>query len=119
MARKKKQKLVIEIIPGAVWTSADKTLFRKTDLWINFRNKIIKERKKCELCGYTKRMTTHHIYMNDSAESYSDLRDERFKCLCQGCHKTIHRIFKSYTKKKDPIVPDPRFEIILNEFIKL
>ena len=116
---KKKKEVEITFQPGDIWSSADKTKFRKTNLWIEFRNRIIKERgNKCELCGFEKRNTLHHIHMNDSAESYTDLRSERFKTLCMGCHKFIHRLWSSYKRKKDPIKPDPRLEIILNEFIK-
>jgi len=117
MGRKKKE-LIITIKPGEIWDSAQKTLFRKTRLWTEFRNKLVKERKRCELCGYEKRLTAHHIYMNDSAESYSDLSEKRFKILCSGCHKFIHRVWSSYKRKKDPIKPDIRFEVILNEIIK-
>jgi len=116
MARKKKE-IIIEVKPGDVWDSAQKSLFRKTQAWITFRNKVVKERNCCELCGYNKRLTLHHIYMNDSAESYSNLSEERFKVLCSGCHKFIHRVHKSYTRKTNPIKPDPRFEIILNELV--
>jgi len=118
MARKKKKELVIEWVAGDVWDSATKTLFRKTKSWIDFRNRIIKIRKKCEFCGYERRLTAHHIYMNDSAESYTNLQEERFKTLCSGCHKFLHRVWSSYKRKKDPVQPDPRFEVLLNEFIK-
>ena len=114
----KKKEILIEIRPGDIWDSATKTLFRKTKAWIEFRNRIIKEREKCEICGYNKRLTLHHIEMSDRAESYSKLEDNRFKVCCAGCHKYIHRLFASYTRKKDPIKPDPRIESLLNEFVK-
>jgi len=117
MARKKKEITIIWKL-GDIWTSADKTIFRKTKDWINFRNKMTKLRGKCELCGYEKRLHVHHIHMNDSAESYTDLREERFKVLDSRCHKYLHTLWTSYKRKKDPIKPDPRLENILNEFIK-
>jgi len=118
MARKKKKELVVTWVAGEIWDSSQKTLFRKTKTWVEFRNRIVKQREKCEFCGYGKRLTCHHIYMNDSADNYTNLQDERFRILCSGCHKWVHRVWSSYKRKKDPIRPDPRFEVILNEFVK-
>jgi len=117
MGRKKKP-IVIEYNDDDIWDSVTKTKFRKSFDWIVFRNRIVKERKVCECCGYQRRLTLHHIYMSDSAKSYADLKDERFKVVCSGCHKYLHRIWSSYKRKKDPIKPDPRLEELLNEFIK-
>ena len=121
MAKRKKldeTELLNNLMKKDVWSSEDKTLFRKLKIWIEFRNRIIKERGHCELCGYEKRATLHHIHLNDSAESYSNLLPERFKVLCNGCHKFLHRVYSSYKRKKDPIKPDLRFESILNEMIQ-
>ena len=117
MAKKKKE-LVITFDDDTIWDSAAKTLFRKTATWIDFRNKVVKERKVCELCGYEKRLTLHHIHLTDRAVDYANLIPERFKVMCSGCHKYGHRVFASYIRKKNPIKPDPLFEEILNKFYK-
>jgi hypothetical protein len=115
---KKKKEISFEFGENDTLTSKDKTLFRKTNTWIEFRNKTIKNRgNKCELCGYNRRLTLHHRHLNDSAKSYTDLREERFRVLDQGCHRWLHRVERSYHKKKDPIVPDPRIKDILDEYI--
>jgi len=118
MAKRKKE-IIIEYDDETVWNSAEKTLFRKTEIWTSFRNKIVKERGVCELCGYQRRLTLHHIHLTDKAKDYANLIPERFKVMCSGCHKFGHRVFASYKRKKDPIQPDSRFEEILNEFYKV
>ena len=118
MAKKRKE-ITIIFDENTIWTTGDKALFRKTKPWIEFRNRIIKTRKKCELCGYNKRMHLHHIYLNDKAADYANLDETRFKTLCSGCHKFLHRCYGSYIRKKDPVQPDPRFEVLLNEFVKI
>jgi len=119
--RKKKytdEAILKELSNKKFWSTNDKTLFRKTTIWTNFRNKIVKEREHCELCGFEKRLTLHHIYLTDKAEDYQNLISKRFKVLCSGCHKWGHRVWSSYKRKKNPIKPDKRLEEILNEFFK-
>jgi hypothetical protein len=117
---RKKKEIEFKFGVSDTLTSKEKSLFRKTKLWTDFRNKIFKDRNHtCEICGYDKRPTLHHIYLNDKAESYTNLSPERFKVCCSGCHKWLHRIERSYHRKKDPVTPDPRIEQIINEFIVL
>jgi len=116
--KRKKKEIVIEFDENTIWTSEDKTLFRKTKDWIDFRNKIVKEREICEFCGYERRLSAHHIYLTDKAIDYTNLVPERFKVVCSGCHKFLHRVWSSYKRKKNPIHPEKRFEEILNDFIK-
>jgi hypothetical protein len=116
MPRKKKEDPIINYT--GILTSKEKSIFRKTKQWIEFRNATIQKKgNKCELCGYEKRLTLHHIYLNDSAESYTNLSEERFKVLDANCHKWLHQIERSYHRKKNPTEPEDRIKSILDEFI--
>lgn len=88
-----------------VWNTAQKSKFRKSPVWIEFREKLKTERCTCELCGNdnTKKLVVHHRYLNDDSRSYSNLSPERFLVLCQLCHKYIHRLAASANRKKNPI----------------
>ena len=114
----KKKEIVITWKVGDVWSSADKTRWRKTKDWKDHRNNLIKEKKVCELCGYEKRLTVHHKVQSNLAEDYVNLKNNRFKVLCSGCHRYLHRVWASYVRKKDPIKPDKRLEKILNDFFE-
>lgn len=63
--------------------------YLNTQHWKQFRDKIIKSRKKCECCGAIEQiMNVHHI-------SYSNIgkeKDRDVALLCINCHKYIHDI---------------------------
>lgn len=63
--------------------------YLKTQHWKQFREKIIKERKFCEICKNVEYiMNVHHIsYKNIGKEKKSDVA-----LLCNDCHKYIHKI---------------------------
>jgi hypothetical protein len=118
MGKRKKEELPTEFKPEDTLTSKEKSSFRRTKKWIEFRNKTIKARgNKCELCGFEKRLTLHHVHLNDNAISYTTLTEDRFKVLCSHCHKFLHLVERSYHRKKNPIIPDGRLQSILDEYI--
>lgn len=88
-----------------VWTSKDKTAFRKTKEWIEFRNALIKERRFCEVCGNNLRLQCHHRHLNDKPEEYSNLSPERFAVLCFSCHNYFHKLSRTLNRKKNTPVP--------------
>jgi hypothetical protein len=48
-----------------------------------FRDEIIREKGKCEICSSKNRLELHH-------EEYTEDKG-KVKVLCQSCHKKIHR----------------------------
>lgn len=78
--------------------------YLKSEHWACFRNKIIKERIKCEKCGSDKKLGIHHL-------SYKNLGNEKKEdviLLCFVCHlikehkaKPKERKVKFIKKKKE------------------
>ena len=52
-------------------------------IWKEKRDKIIKERRKCERCGSTKDLHVHHI------KGLRSEMPEDLELLCRKCHKKI------------------------------
>lgn len=61
-------------------------VYLQGDHWKNFREKTIKERKKCEHCGTEKNLIVHHkSYLNLGSEKPEDVL-----VLCDDCHREVH-----------------------------
>lgn len=119
MAKRKKAELEIEIKPGETWTSAQKTHWRKSKKWLDFRLEVIKERKVCECCGSGNGgLTLHHHYLTDKAEDYINLDKSRFHVLCNVCHRFIHSRSRTIERKKNPPIPLQQLKEIINKFIE-
>lgn len=57
-----------------------------TPHWLNIKNEIYQMHRKCQICGATKNLDTHHItYQRIGHEKKSDLR-----LLCHDCHFLMH-----------------------------
>jgi hypothetical protein len=70
-------------------SSKEKTEFRKTKRWLNFRSEMIAAHNNtCDCCGMKKKkgLTLHHKYK----KNYDLLEPERFLVLCNQCHKFLH-----------------------------
>lgn len=83
--------------------SKDKTKFRQTRIWKEFRFRMIQEADyTCELCGthYTparRRMLQLH---HRDPEHYDVLDAEKFCVLCSQCHDLTERIAKKIRSKQ-------------------
>lgn len=89
----------------------DKTKFRQTTLWKNWRKKLIQERGcYCECCGKkTKNLQCHH--KDESVENYQILEPERFSLLCSQCHKCVESLAQ--------IKPENWYKIRRKEWVEL
>lgn len=94
--------------------SREKTKFRNSKEWHNFRQSIIESRgSRCECCGRilpSGKLQLHHI----KPENYTDLNPDNFALLCSYCHEDVERLSKMKLKtrlqiKKDYIAPFERF----------
>lgn len=70
--------------------NAEKTAFRRTAEWKNFRSGLLLERGNyCQCCGVkSKKLELHHMAEWD----YQNLDKERFVFLCTSCHKEVSRL---------------------------
>ena len=69
--------------------------FLKSPYWLRLRKEVLKQRNKCEDCGYTKRLQLHHQYYYRFGRSV--LYHERdfpdiFVVLCNDCHMKRHSV---------------------------
>lgn len=77
-----------------MYTQKNKTKFRASKKWKEFRDKKRKEQKVDPITGakLTRMANLHHLDLNE--EHYEDLSDEsHFVFLNQAMHKTVHALF--------------------------
>ena len=108
-----------EINPSEKRTSELETLFMSRKVWKKFCEKIVSERKVCEIClkdltkkhkrgkkagRYCVTPNVHHIYKNPTMGDYMNLDPKRFMLLCPNCHEWIHKVFNSPRLKSYQLV---------------
>lgn len=74
-------------------TSKEKTIFRRTSAWKNWRKYLLQKRNyTCEICGIVKKkgLQVHHL----DEEHYTALKEDKFVVLCSSCHKEVERLVK-------------------------
>lgn len=104
----RKKKSVLKVINPNIWTSKDKSAFRKTPEWKNFTKELKEERgNRCEFCGIDtgRALVVHHKYLSDDKRNYTKLEKSRFLVLCPLCHKSIHRWHTTWNRKRNPVTP--------------
>lgn len=102
------KKNILKNVDSFIWTSKDKSAFRKTPEWKNFTKEIKEERgNKCEFCGIDtgKSLVVHHKYLSNDKRNYTKLEKDRFFVLCPLCHKSIHRWHATWNRKRKPATP--------------
>lgn len=67
--------------------------YLKSDHWLNFRRRILKNRNMCRRCGSRERLQLHHRrYKDDRGRSVLGRERSRdVEVLCRGCHNLVHR----------------------------
>lgn len=81
-------------------TNKERTKFRSTNTWKDFRLEILKGRGPyCECCGMKhKSLTLHHRNMDKT--QYTNLSDpSHFRLLCRTCHDFAHHCYTQVNKK--------------------
>lgn len=77
-----------------MYTQKDKTKFRASKKWKEFRDRKRKEQKVDPITGakLTRMANLHHLDLDET--HYEDLSDEsHFVFLNQAMHKTVHALF--------------------------
>jgi hypothetical protein len=80
-------------------TSVEKTSFRKTKIWKEFRENMIASRCfTCEICGtiHKKGLNLHH----KDERNYDDLQPDKFAVVCKSDHRLIERLL---SRTKNPV----------------
>lgn len=89
----------------------EKTAFRRTKQWKDFRKKLIGKRGQfCQCCGKkTKLLQLHHA--DGSLENYQNLNPNNFYLLCAMCHKCVSAL--------EQIKPENWYKIRSKEWVDL
>jgi 5-methylcytosine-specific restriction endonuclease McrA len=66
--------------------SKNKSKFRRSKIWKEFRKLMLLKQPTCEICGQ-KGIIIHHKFKDD----YTLLKPERCLVLCRNCHTFFHR----------------------------
>jgi len=100
--------------------SKEKTKFRSSKEWKDFRRQLIKERgPQCELCGtkYSgkrlRMIQVHHLDPDD----YTNLNPDKFVLLCSGCHDLVERISKKILSKNTELLHKSLWMSLLYRFL--
>lgn len=91
-------------------TKKERSNFRMTVAWKNFRARLIEDRGAvCECCGtryYGKQKRGLQIHHLDT-DNYEYLLPERFKILCSACHEAlVERMSTKIIGKKSTDIPN-------------
>ena len=83
--------------------------YLETDWWKEFRKKIVKARKVCEICSSRKRLNVHHRhYKNVGRETEVDVY-----LLCEEHHNELHKRSKNYKITYDEAFEDLKVNPII------
>lgn len=101
-------------------TSKEKSKFRSSKVWKDFRRSLIKNRgPQCELCGtkYSgkrlRMLQVHHL----DPDNYTDLNPYKFKLVCSSDHELIERISKKVLSKSTDLLNPKLWLILLKGFL--
>lgn len=99
----------------------DKSKFRATNEWTEFRKGIIqKKNNKCDCCGIffkdTSKLNLHHKNL-DSAEYTNISNPDNFSLLCSTCHDISHSLHTKIISKKNPTNNSDILNLVFPYFI--
>lgn len=102
-------------------TQNEKTKFRSSKEWTDFRKGIIsKKNNTCDCCGvYFKDMSKlnlHHRNL-DSSEYTNISNPDNFSLLCSTCHDIAHSLHTKIISKRNPTNNADLLNICFNFFI--
>ena len=109
-----KEKKLINSLKGKFLTSTEKSLFRKTSVWINFRKDCNTGVDAITLKKLPKRWELHHLDL--SGLRYMNLNKKHFACLGNRNHELVHVLYEYYRKDKDIL---KRLKKLLDLMVKI
>ena len=97
-----KEKKLLKSLLDKLLTSKEKSLFRSTSIWQNFRkecNEYSNGLDVITLRKLPKRWENHHLDL--SPKNYCKLIKKNFAPLSNKSHDTLHYLYEYYRKDKD------------------
>ena len=110
----KKEKEFIESCKGKYLNQQEKSKFRSTSIWVEFRKKFLGKLDPITLRKLPKRFALHHECLD--AREYTNLKMDRFIPLNSETHKIVHYLYGYYRKDKDIL---KRLKKVLDRMIEL
>lgn len=95
----KKEKEFIESIKGKALNQQEKSKFRETTVWKDFRNPFKGQVDPITLRKLPKRFALHHLCLNPA--EYMVLIKSRFRPHNSKMHDVVHYLYGYYRKDKD------------------
>lgn len=95
----KKEKEFIESCKGRYINQQEKSKFRETTVWKEFRNLFKGSKDPITLKKLPKRYNLHHMCLD--AKEYTNLKKDRFIPLGSQCHDFLHWCYSYYRKDKN------------------
>lgn len=95
----KREKDFIESCKGKALNQQEKSKFRETSVWKDFRNFFKGQVDPITLKKLPKRFNLHHMCLNPS--EYIILKKDRFVPLNGTTHDLVHYLYGYYRKDKD------------------
>lgn len=101
LENRKKILSYIESLKGKILTQKDKSKFRTTFVWNDFRDSMKKKYKVDALTGrkLTKTWNCHH--RRSDSKLYTDLNEKYFLCLNNQQHDLYHIVYEEMLKNPD------------------
>ena len=94
----KEERKFLESIKGKYLNQQEKSKFRNTSVWKDFRKKFIGKVDPITLKKLPKRFNLHHL--NLCPKNYTDLRMDSFVPLNSSTHDIVHYIYGYYRHDK-------------------
>ena len=95
----KEEKKFLESIKGKYLNQNEKSKFRTTSVWKEFRKRFIGKVDPVTLKKLPKRFNLHH--MDLCPKNYTDLKANKFVALGNKPHEIIHYLYGYYRYDKD------------------
>ena len=110
----KKEEEFLKSIQGKYLNQTEKSKFRETTVWKEFRKKFIGKQDPITLKKLPKRFNLHH--MNLRPDCYMELKMDNFEALNGTTHDLVHYLYGYYRKDKNIL---KRLQRILDRMVEI
>jgi len=110
----KKEQDFIKSIKGKYVNQSEKSKFRETTVWKEFRKKFVGKQDPITLKKLPKRFNLHH--MNLCPLDYTELKMDSFVPLNGTTHDLVHYLYGYYRKDKNVL---KRLKTVLDKMVEI
>ncbi len=110
----KEEKKFLESIKGKYLNQNEKSKFRTTSVWKEFRKRFVSRTDPVTLKKLPKRFNLHHMCLNPL--EYQNLKMDLFEALSPAVHDNLHWLYGYYRKDKDVL---KRIKKLLDRMVEI